>query len=1741
MNRKTVFKKVSVLALALSMTMTTSAYTLVMPVLASEETTLKTEVQITDLTVKSGLKKTDLSFTLPENADSALTYKVYRGTKVDELSEIGTASVSEGKGTFTDTDSVTDKLYFYRIQAGDASQSVASEVQYSQTAAGMDSIANAPFYKDTSKIGFDNSTLVELTPEEISTFRDMDKPTIFVKAAPKENVTHTQMFFMAKDTAGAGGNANRIYFQLSKIADNTYQPQFAWNGFAYAGDVSRFKGGETHICALGYTSDNKISLVSDDPAQSRTQFTREATGFKAINNLDEATLGGWKVSGTPATTNYFEGTIDYVAITDEAISEQELRSFVTYKPETRTFSIALDAGEGSLEAEMPSVTKAASAVVLTIPEAAPTKAGSTFTGWTANGKSYQPGEPVILDANAPVLSLQAAYQDDGTTDPEEPDPVTLPVLQAKGRYQETVLSIERPQDDTKIYSILRAEEEGGTYAQVGTIDGSSYSFIDTGLTNEKAYFYKLQNGNTISNAAVTATPGKTAFIKNAEAHKTLAENEQSFDGSRTVSMSDQLDAVKDLEDGSIILRFKMDEAGAERYAFTASSSRNLINSGLPNANNLLYMGHNDKGQARVNINALRGAAGSNLSDGQWHTAVLASDTASGFDAYLAVDGNEILSFADTTGTNAKAFLKGISELDRLEIGGYTGASSVESGFKGDIEYVSISSQKLTKEQAKALSMESSANLRRDMFSNSTENTWLFVGGADTEGDFDQIGDIRPYSNQFEEFVRWDRRSDNGFATMRYVTNGAAAGNDLKKTIEKLDRQLQVVHPRAVVYLSSKEDLDAYANASDKAAWIAGYKADLKTLLDKATASDGVNTYLVLQTPYVTEDASNPDAQKVLADAMKDFRSSLSSELAGHVLIVDHSSQPLANSADQPTVKNGLLTGLGQYRLAKQFAQTVYGSSNFAWGEDYIDSHVLSDIPVYKALATAPFTADFTGADGLNVTLGSASVFEGRNYVLEAQGEDLKLTVPVEAGKTVTLPVSEGTWTLACVESNKNSRTQSYSISEGQTAASLVPVKMDEADKTELQKKVTALLESKTPLTWLFIGDSITHGALHTHGYDSITQNFQKYLDDPNGLNRPDDLVINTAVSGAKAVDTMTEPNLSARIKNYTPDIAILMLGMNDSGISKEQYKINMQANIDAVKEKNPNALLVLRICNTVPGRASVSNANDNYPQAIRELAQTNNAIVVDHAMTWDTYRSLYGTTASGGAANFNNNNLHPNGIGQRMMFVDLIQALGLYDESSTICTQRYDFATETSSTKPNVTSPQPGVIQVDLTSLAAADTIGTAEVTVTVDGIAYTKRYNKLSSASTTIVFDNLPKGKNAAADVTISNSSTKTIQYAQSDPVTITDTLAPFTAVLTDAKGGYSSVTLTMEIPAGKQVSVLRSESRSGTYTEIGTASESEYVDHSVSPEKTYFYKLKWTDTTDHETEVKEVQTGMDAYKASAEVYRGLKGESFDGAKVIELNAQEVSAIKNMPSGSIFFRIKTSQLADMAVISGKAAADTAVLYQSDQSSNIGLKNLNGTSVLRADLSHTRAEKAAAPQLNDDEWHNVVVVSNPGTSKTFCVYIDGKNIGFEFDGANNAGLLSKLSKMDQITIGGVKNGNTILGGFNGSIRDVIFSKEAFSREQGMAITAEKYVEDTEPEPEPELDKRVLKTTLDKAQALKGTFSNKDQAFTQAVTSAQTVYDTAAEQTAIDAAAKALNEKLLALRLVPSKDALASLS
>ena len=72
-------------------------------------------------------------------------------------------------------------------------------------------------------------------------------------------------------------------------------------------------------------------------------------------------------------------------------------------------------------------------------------------------------------------------------------------------------------------------------------------------------------------------------------------------------------------------------------------------------------------------------------------------------------------------------------------------------------------------------------------------------------------------------------------------------------------------------------------------------------------------------------------------------------------------------------------------------------------------------------------------------------------------------------------------------------------------------------------------ERKDKMTWLFMGDSITHAALWTKRYDGIAQTFEKYLKDEMG--RASDTVINTAVSGATTTSTLN--NIEQRLKIYS--------------------------------------------------------------------------------------------------------------------------------------------------------------------------------------------------------------------------------------------------------------------------------------------------------------------------------------------------------------------------------------------------------------------------------------------------------------------------------------------------------------------------------------------------------------------------------------------------------------------------------
>src|SRR5262249_54964759 len=87
-----------------------------------------------------------------------------------------------------------------------------------------------------------------------------------------------------------------------------------------------------------------------------------------------------------------------------------------------------------------------------------------------------------------------------------------------------------------------------------------------------------------------------------------------------------------------------------------------------------------------------------------------------------------------------------------------------------------------------------------------------------------------------------------------------------------------------------------------------------------------------------------------------------------------------------------------------------------------------------------------------------------------------------------------------------------------------------------------LLRGERPATWVFTGDSITHGALFTEGWRSFVEHFAERV--RWELRRFDDVVINTGVCGEHTGGLLE--NLERRALRFGPDVVFVLLGMNDS-------------------------------------------------------------------------------------------------------------------------------------------------------------------------------------------------------------------------------------------------------------------------------------------------------------------------------------------------------------------------------------------------------------------------------------------------------------------------------------------------------------------------------------------------------------------------------------------------------------------
>ena len=140
--------------------------------------------------------------------------------------------------------------------------------------------------------------------------------------------------------------------------------------------------------------------------------------------------------------------------------------------------------------------------------------------------------------------------------------------------------------------------------------------------------------------------------------------------------------------------------------------------------------------------------------------------------------------------------------------------------------------------------------------------------------------------------------------------------------------------------------------------------------------------------------------------------------------------------------------------------------------------------------------------------------------------------------------------------------------------------------------------------------SITHAALWTKGYDGIAQTFEKYLKDEMG--RASDTVINTAVSGATTTSTLN--NIEQRLEKYTPDVVSIMLGTNDAatgGLTADIYKKNLETIIEKIRNKNKDAVIILR---TPTPMWNTGSREANIPQYIakmKQVADEQNLIYID--------------------------------------------------------------------------------------------------------------------------------------------------------------------------------------------------------------------------------------------------------------------------------------------------------------------------------------------------------------------------------------------------------------------------------------------------------------------------------------------------------------------------------------------------
>ena len=207
-------------------------------------------------------------------------------------------------------------------------------------------------------------------------------------------------------------------------------------------------------------------------------------------------------------------------------------------------------------------------------------------------------------------------------------------------------------------------------------------------------------------------------------------------------------------------------------------------------------------------------------------------------------------------------------------------------------------------------------------------------------------------------------------------------------------------------------------------------------------------------------------------------------------------------------------------------------------------------------------------------------------------------------------------------------------------------------------RIRELLNTPQPVVWLFTGDSITHGALHTHGWRSYPEHFAERV--RWELQRMRDVVINTGISGDTVRGLLED--VSHRVLRFEPDVVSIMIGMNDAAdgpAGRSEFQSAYRTLLDWLR-KETRCPLWLHTPNPVTPAETRRTDLPAYVEIVRTVAAEYDAVLLDHDRLWRQMSVPLERLLDDGE-------LHPNHLGHTLMARYCFQALGIFDAGAPTC------------------------------------------------------------------------------------------------------------------------------------------------------------------------------------------------------------------------------------------------------------------------------------------------------------------------------------------------------------------------------------------------------------------------------------------------------------------------------------------